>query len=37
MHLCVQTLRYEAKEHRTVLAYTWVSKAAANQRRGRTG
>lgn len=32
-----QALRYDPREHRAVLGYTWVSKASANQRRGRTG
>lgn len=32
-----KALRYDAREHRAVLGYTWVSKASANQRRGRTG
>lgn len=36
-HTNKQTLRYEVREHRTVLGYSWVSQASANQRRGRTG
>ncbi|EWM20730.1 atp-dependent rna helicase a [Nannochloropsis gaditana] len=32
-----KALRYDILEHRTVLGYSWVSQASANQRRGRTG
>jgi ATP-dependent helicase HrpA len=32
-----KSLFYEPREHRTVLGYTWISKASANQRKGRTG
>ena len=30
-------IEYEQREHRTVLKPTWISKASAQQRKGRTG